>query len=195
MIGCKDPEKFINWYSDCVKFGLLVESKGKFSSPALSEVMESWEAKKINGSKGGRPKKIKTEIKPKRKLNETETKPNIKGNHNHKRIEENIIEESKNAIHDSTRSALGVIVAVTGKEFICQLSVTEKELMIMGGIACVVEFCTLHIVPRGDDKRELTTALIVQFKFLSGFLRGGRNLLLVELQDLLKLAQLNQQSS
>lgn len=100
LIGCKDPEKFINWYSDCVKFGLLIESKGKFSSPALSEVMESWEAKKTNGSKGGRPKKIKTETKPNQKLNETETKPNVKANHNHKRIEENIIEE--NIIENNT---------------------------------------------------------------------------------------------
>ena len=54
--------------------------------------MGVWDTKKENGKKGGRPKKIKTEIKPKLNLNETE----IKANRNHKITEHNItIKENK----------------------------------------------------------------------------------------------------
>ena len=53
--------------------------------------MGVWDTKKENGKKGGRPKKIKTEIKPKLNLNETE----IKANRNHKIIEHNINKENK----------------------------------------------------------------------------------------------------
>ena len=94
LIGCKDQEKFLNWYSDCIKFGLLEEKNGKFYSPALKEVMGVWETKKNNGSKGGRPSK-KTENKPKKNLNETKNKPKHKANGNHNIIEQNIIEYNR----------------------------------------------------------------------------------------------------
>jgi len=92
LIGCTDTDKFLEWYKDCIKFELLVEDKNRFFSPALSRVMGVWDTKKENGKKGGRPKKIKTEIKPKLNLNETE----IKANRNHKITEHNItIKENK----------------------------------------------------------------------------------------------------
>ena len=86
LIGCEDTDKFLEWYKNCIKFELLAEHKNKFFSPALSRVMDVWDTKKENGKKGGRPKKIKTEIKPKLNLNQTE----IKANQNHKIIEQNI---------------------------------------------------------------------------------------------------------
>jgi hypothetical protein len=92
LIGCKDIEKFINWYQDAIKFGLLEERENKFYSPALKSVMGVWESKKINGSKGGRPKKVLTENKPNKNLNKSESKPNSKANQNHNRIEHNSIE-------------------------------------------------------------------------------------------------------
>ena len=92
LIGCKDSDKFLEWYQNCVKFNLLAEDKKRFFSPALSRVMGVWDTKKENGKKGGRPKKIKTEIKPKLNLNETE----LKANQNHKIIEHNsILKENK----------------------------------------------------------------------------------------------------
>ena len=53
--------------------------------------MDVWDTKKENGKKGGRPKKIKTEIKPNLNLNKTE----LKANRNHKIIEHNINKENK----------------------------------------------------------------------------------------------------
>ena len=90
LIGCKEQEKFLDWYADCVKFGLLKTDGDKFFSPALKEVMGVWETKKNNGSKGGRPKKEK----PNKNLNKTELKPNAKANQNHNRIEYNRIEDN-----------------------------------------------------------------------------------------------------
>lgn len=92
LIGCKDADKFLSWYQDCIKFGLLEEHDGKFCSPALKSVMGVWETKKINGSKGGRPRKEITEKKPNKNLNETEKKPKVKADHNHNITEHNIIE-------------------------------------------------------------------------------------------------------
>jgi len=94
LIGCKDSDKFINWYQDCIKFGLLEEQDGKFYSPALKAVMGVWETKKINGSKGGRPRKETTEKKPNKNLIETEKKPNTKADENHNIIEHNRIEDN-----------------------------------------------------------------------------------------------------
>jgi len=88
LIGCKDADKFLEWYSNCIKFNLLAEDKNRFYSPALSRVMGVWDTKKENGKKGGRPKKEKTEIKPKLNLNETE----LKANQKHKITEHNRIE-------------------------------------------------------------------------------------------------------
>jgi hypothetical protein len=92
LIGCKDTDKFLEWYKDCIKFELLEEDNNMFFSPALNKVMDVWETKKENGKKGGRPKKIKTELKPKLNLKETE----LKANQNHNRTEHNItIKENK----------------------------------------------------------------------------------------------------
>ena len=88
LIGCKDADKFLEWYSNCIKFNLLAEDKNRFYSPALSRVMGVWDTKKENGKKGGRPKKEKTELKPKLNLNETE----LKANQKHKITEHNRIE-------------------------------------------------------------------------------------------------------
>lgn len=104
LIGCKDTEKFINWYNDCIKFGLLEEHDNKFYSPALKSVMGVWETKKINGSKGGRPRKEKTEKKPNKNLNETEKKPKVKADENHNIIEQNIIEHNSINNKDDSQS-------------------------------------------------------------------------------------------
>ncbi len=77
LIGCKDENKFINWFNDCVKFELLISVDGKFYSQVLCDNMKRWEASKANGSKGGRPKKEK----PRKNLDDNltnnldETKP------------------------------------------------------------------------------------------------------------------------
>ena len=97
LIGCKDDNKFISWFNDCIKFGLLKLEKEHFISPALSEVMIRWQSSKANGNKGGRPKK---------EVEETQTKPNHKPKQNltsnlnetiieYNSIEEEIIEEDK----------------------------------------------------------------------------------------------------
>lgn len=96
LIGA-ETEKFLNWYSSCVKYELLTEKNGYFYSKVLCENMEKWEAKKRSGSKGGRPKKEnqknlnKTELKPNRKLIESKSKANRKDNIR----EDNIRDSSK----------------------------------------------------------------------------------------------------
>ena len=72
LIGCKDDEKFINWYRDCIKFGLFDHDENTFWSPVLTKNMEIWEIKKLNGGKGGRPKKTEIKPKPKPKRNLTD---------------------------------------------------------------------------------------------------------------------------
>lgn len=96
LIGCKDESKFINWFNDCIRIGLFeIVDKSFFLCPPLTENMKVWEAKKDNGSKGGRPKK-KTETKPKQNLNESESKANQKHNIiEDKIIEDKIIEDNK----------------------------------------------------------------------------------------------------
>lgn len=96
LIGCKDSQKFISWYRDCVKYELLKEEKTYFISPALSESMTVWESKKSNGSKGGRPRK-----KPADSQDDTQDqKPNPKPNKNLTNnliktiIEQNITEQN-----------------------------------------------------------------------------------------------------
>lgn len=94
IIGCKDPDKFQNWFKDCVKINLLQLDGKMFYSEVLNENMEIWEIKKTNGSKGGRPKK--TETKPKRNqshnLNETIIEQNS--------IEQNITKQNKENLID-----------------------------------------------------------------------------------------------
>jgi hypothetical protein len=84
LIGCKDEGKFLEWFDECLKLGLFEVEGNVFYCPILSENMQNWEIKKLNGSKGGRPKK-------------SEIKPNLEPNLNlNKTIrEEKIIEEKK----------------------------------------------------------------------------------------------------
>lgn len=89
LIGCKDESKFLSWFRDCIKFELFIIQENKFFSEVLCVNMEIWESKKGNGSKGGRPKKTES-------ITETitESKPNIKANQNHNRIEDNRIKDN-----------------------------------------------------------------------------------------------------
>lgn len=90
LIGCKDEQKFLNWFNDCVKFELFKSENGVFYSEVLCENMKRWEASKNNGSKGGRP----TKEKPKKKPN-SKPKPNLSNNLTETIIEEDSIEEKK----------------------------------------------------------------------------------------------------
>jgi uncharacterized phage protein (TIGR02220 family) len=103
LIGCKDENKFISWYRDCIKYGLLDEVDGMFFSPALSNGMVRWEASKNNGSKGGRPKK-ETENKPKQK-----PKENLNNNLNETITEQNRTKEDNNIDWDSLKSIFNKI--------------------------------------------------------------------------------------
>lgn len=116
IIGCKDENKFLSWYKDCIKHGLLQENNTHFSSEKLIEVMKEWETKKANGSKGGRPKAKKNRNDNlTNNLNETETKPKRKLNgtiREEKRREDNInIDE----IYNKYPSKCPVKKSTTGK--------------------------------------------------------------------------------
>ena len=71
IVGCKDTQKFINWFNDCVKINLLQIDETHFFSEVLIENMENWETSKVNGSKGGRPKKTQTKPGDKPKQNQS----------------------------------------------------------------------------------------------------------------------------
>jgi len=87
IIGCKDVEKFRNWFSDCIKFELFVKNRSKFFSPVLCENMQKWEKQKRNGSQ---PKsQTEAESKPNGSRIEAKRKPN------RSIIEEESIEEEK----------------------------------------------------------------------------------------------------
>lgn len=88
LIGCKDETKFINWFSDCVKFELFIIQDNHFYSEVLCQNMQKWEAQKNNGNQGGRPKNNPNETRP-----ITQTKPKAKPKRNHNRREENIRED------------------------------------------------------------------------------------------------------
>lgn len=75
LIGCKDEKRFLSWFMDSLRLGLFDANNVIFECPPLSESMGVWETKKNNGSKGGRPSKIKVE-----NLIESESKANQ--NHN-----------------------------------------------------------------------------------------------------------------
>lgn len=84
LIGCKDSDKFINWFSDCINFELFKKDDSVFYSEVLIENMGVWETKKHNGSQGGRGKK---------KANQKLIKSETIANRNHNIIEDNIIED------------------------------------------------------------------------------------------------------
>jgi len=97
LIGCKDTIKFKNWVNDCIRLDLIQSNETHIYSDVLTENMETWETKKGNGSKGGRPKKTKPI---------TETITETKANQNHKRIEENITEDKRIDINSFFESLL-----------------------------------------------------------------------------------------
>ena len=53
LIGCQEPQKFLNWFKDCVRLDLLQEKDGVFFSSVLNENMRKWEIKKRNPSGSG----------------------------------------------------------------------------------------------------------------------------------------------
>ena len=85
LIGCKDETKFINWFNDCVKFGLFKVEGEEFFSEILCTNMKRWETSKANGKKGGRPPKQK----PKKNLDD-----NLTNNLSETIIEEDSIEDN-----------------------------------------------------------------------------------------------------
>lgn len=89
LIGCKDEQKFINWYNDCIKIDLLQTDGKVFFSDVLTENMRNWESKKSAGIQSATKRN-------ERKLNETSTKRqrNVKIIEE-KSIEEKIIKENK----------------------------------------------------------------------------------------------------
>lgn len=120
LIGCKDAVKFISWYRDCVKFGLLYETETHFYSKVLIKNMSRWESSKANGSKGGRPKKEDEKPKPKPRLNPTN---NLDGNLTETIIEEDSIEDNKTKDNINRRklkftSELSPFIKIYGKPMI-----------------------------------------------------------------------------
>ncbi len=93
LIGCKDETKFLNWYKDAIKNGLLIEHENWFYSSILIENMKIWETKKLNGEKGGRGHKANQKLI--KSESDSESKANAKANRKHKIIEEKSIEENK----------------------------------------------------------------------------------------------------
>jgi len=93
LIGCKDVQKFINWYNDCVKINLLQTSENVFFSEVLNENMLRWESKKNAGIQSATKRK-------QRNVNETSTEVPTKRQRNvkireEKSIEDKIIEDNK----------------------------------------------------------------------------------------------------
>lgn len=84
LVSYSDRVRFNNWFNDCVKYKLFKKTETHFFSEILCKNMEIWETKKSNGNKGGRPKITESE---------TESKPKVKPNQNHKIIEDKIIEK------------------------------------------------------------------------------------------------------
>lgn len=79
LIGCKDEQKFINWFNDCVRLDLLQVSDNYFYSQVLCENMGVWESKKTNGSKA-KSKRNESEIEAKTKHKIIEDKIRVDNN-------------------------------------------------------------------------------------------------------------------
>lgn len=89
LIGCKNEEKFFEWFKYCIELKLFEEKDGYFYSEVLAENMQKWETKKKNGAAF---KKNKLKRKGSETISEKEAKEErIEGN---KRIEENRTEEN-----------------------------------------------------------------------------------------------------
>lgn len=90
LVMCSDTIRFSNWFNDCIRVELFRRDGDAFFSPSLRERMRFWDSKKVNGSKGGRPKKTEPE---------TETKPTALATENNNRIEQNRIEQNSVSAH------------------------------------------------------------------------------------------------
>lgn len=77
LIGCRDVTKFMNWYKDCVRFELFVETEGFFLSDVLCENMRFWETRKLNGSKTKAKRKLKGSKKQANVENTEQNRDNI----------------------------------------------------------------------------------------------------------------------
>ena len=49
LMGCKEEDKFIEWYKKCVDLGVFKEENNKFFSQMLLNAMTEFERKKNNG--------------------------------------------------------------------------------------------------------------------------------------------------
>lgn len=53
LIGCKDESKFINWFKDCVRIGIIKNEEKYFFCPEFTENMMYWDKKRTSASIGG----------------------------------------------------------------------------------------------------------------------------------------------
>jgi hypothetical protein len=85
LIGCKDPDKLLNWLNDCIKLDLIQSDEKYFFSNVLKANMTKWESTKDAGIQSG---KVRKERKLQRNANELLNETRTKREHNI--IEDNI---------------------------------------------------------------------------------------------------------
>lgn len=51
IIGCKEVDRFLIWFKDCIKYELFIDEGGYFYSDIQVKHMAIWETKKTNGAK------------------------------------------------------------------------------------------------------------------------------------------------
>ena len=90
LIGCKEEDKFIEWYKKCVELDIFKVEETFFYSPMILEVMEEFERKKNNGSKGGRPKKNQSNNQDNNQDDNQDDNQNKNQQNNHKNTINNI---------------------------------------------------------------------------------------------------------
>lgn len=86
LIGCKDPDKLLNWLNDCIRLDLIQSDEKYFFSNVLKANMTKWESTKDAGIQSGK-------VRKERKLNETRTKRERTVNETRTKDEHNIIED------------------------------------------------------------------------------------------------------
>lgn len=170
LIGCKDDNKFISWFKDCLKYGLLEDENGYFFSPALTKNMENWETKKSNGSKGGRPTKDKkeTEKKPKVKPNE-----NLNDNLNETIREQNITIDNNNIDWDKLRLVFNEITKkstrVVNDKAKSQIKARIKEGYTKQDLIKAIKNCYLDSYHQENNHKYLTLEFISRADKLDKF--------------------------
>lgn len=106
LIGCKDEVKFLNWFNDCIKIGLLKCDETHFFCEKLTHDMVVWDNKRNAGKQGGMASvqaKVKQTLKQRSSKHSSTTSSKsqaiIEENRiEDKRTEEKIIKEKKNKI-------------------------------------------------------------------------------------------------